>query len=318
MTKPIIIDCDPGHDDAIAILLALANPQHLEVKAITTVGGNQVLDKITDNALKLLSFIDADIPVAKGAAGPLLGQLFTGEEAHGDSGMDGPDLPPSRFKPVEKHAIELMAEIIRASERKITLVPIGPLTNIALLLRGFPDVAANIEEISLMGGGIGYGNVTSTAEFNIYVDPEAARIVYESGIPITMSGLDVTDKAPIFQDEIKALKERGEVSHMVGELLDFYSIYSRKLGYEGSSLHDPCAIGWLLRPDLFTGQCYHVEIETSGRATRGMTVADRRKVTDGVNNVRVLTDVNRDAFMELIFDALDFHDRKAAARKAKV
>lgn len=318
MTKPIIIDCDPGHDDAIAILLALANPQHLEVKAITTVGGNQVLDKITDNALKLLSFIDADIPVAKGAAGPLLGQLVTGEEAHGDSGMDGPDLPPSRFKPVEKHAIELMADIIRSSDKKITLVPIGPLTNIALLLRAFPDVAANIEEISLMGGGIGYGNVTSTAEFNIYVDPEAARIVYESGIPITMSGLDVTDKAPIFQDEIKALKERGEVSHMVGELLDFYSIYSRKLGYEGSSLHDPCAIGWLLRPDLFTGQSYHVEIETSGRATRGMTVADRRKVTEGVNNVRVLTDVNRDAFMELIFDALDFHDRNAAARKAKV
>lgn len=318
MTKPIIIDCDPGHDDAIAILLALANPQHLEVKAITTVGGNQVLDKITDNALKLLSFIDADIPLAKGAAGPLLGQLVTGEEAHGDSGMDGPDLPPSRFKPVDKHAIELMAEIIRASERKITLVPIGPLTNIALLLRGFPDVARNIEEISLMGGGIGYGNVTSTAEFNIYVDPEAARIVFESGIPITMSGLDVTDKAPIFQDEIKALKERGEVSHMVGELLDFYSIYSRKLGYEGSSLHDPCAIGWLLRPDLFTGEDYHVEIETSGKVTRGMTVADRRKKTDGANNVKVLTDVNRDAFMELIFDALDVHDRNAEARKAKV
>lgn len=317
-TRPIIIDCDPGHDDAIAILIALANPEHLDVKAITTVGGNQVLDKITDNALKLLSFIDADIPVAKGAPGPLLGQLVTGEEAHGDSGMDGPDLPASRFKPVEQHAIELMADIIRASKEKVTLVPIGPLTNIALLFKAFPDVMDNIEEISIMGGGIAYGNVTSTAEFNIYVDPEAARIVFESGLPITMSGLDVTDKAPIYQEEIAQLKDRGEVSHMVGELLDFYSIYSRKLGFEGSSLHDPCAVAWLLRPDLFQSERYHVTIETNGRVTRGMTVADRRKKSDEAANVTVLLDVDRDAFMKLVLDALDVHDRNAAARKAQV
>lgn len=317
MARPIIIDCDPGHDDAIAILLALANPQLLEVKAITTVGGNQVLEKITNNALKLLSFIDKDIPVAKGAPGPLLGKLVTGEEAHGDSGMDGPDLPPSRFKPVNKHAIELMVEVIRSSEQKVTLVPIGPLTNIALLLKGFPDVREKIEQISLMGGGISYGNVTSTAEFNIYVDPEAARIVFESGVPITMSGLDVTDKAAIYQEDIEALKQRGEVSHMVGELLDFYSIYSRKLGFEGSSLHDPCAIAWLLHPELFQSESYYVSIETDGRVTRGMTVADRRKKTDETANVQVLMDVDREAFIKLIFDALAVHDENAKARKGQ-
>ncbi|MFD1904094.1 nucleoside hydrolase [Paenibacillus rhizoplanae] len=178
MPTPIIIDCDPGHDDAIAILLALAHPGELDIRGITTVGGNQILDKITDNALRILSFVNADIPVAKGAAAPLLGKLVTGEEAHGESGMDGPALPASKFKPVEQGAVEFMLEIIRASEEKITLVPTAPLTNIALLITAYPEVKERIEKISLMGGGLAYGNVTRTAEFNIYVDPEAARIVF--------------------------------------------------------------------------------------------------------------------------------------------
>lgn len=214
MPTPIIIDCDPGHDDAIAILLALAHPGELDIRGITTVGGNQILDKITDNALKILSFVNADIPVAKGAAAPLLGKLVTGEEAHGESGMDGPALPASKFKPVEQGAVEFMLEIIRASEEKITLVPTAPLTNIALLIMAYPEVKERIEKISLMGGGLAYGNVTRTAEFNIYVDPEAARIVFESGIPIVMSGLDVTDKAAIFEEEIQEPEDaRSRVRH---------------------------------------------------------------------------------------------------------
>ncbi|WP_248549727.1 nucleoside hydrolase [Paenibacillus odorifer] len=310
MPTPIIIDCDPGHDDAIAILLAIANSEKLDLRGITTVGGNQILDKITENALKVISFVNADIPVAKGAAGPLFGKLVTGEEAHGESGMDGPLLPPSKFRPVEQGAVEFMLNIIRSSEEKITLVPMAPLTNIALLIRAYPEIKDRIEKISLMGGGISYGNVTSTAEFNIYVDPEAARIVFESGIPITMSGLDVTDKAAIFEDEILALKERGPVSTMVGELLDFYSIYGKKMGYVGSALHDPCAVAWLLHPELFESEHLYVTVETEGKLTRGMTVADRRKKTDRPANVQVLVGVDREAFMKLIFDSLEKLDQE--------
>lgn len=313
MRTPIIIDCDPGHDDAIAILLAIANSEKLDLRGITTVGGNQILDKITENALKVISFVNADIPVAKGAAGPLFGKLVTGEEAHGESGMDGPLLPPSKFRPVEEGAVEFMLNIIRSSEEKITLVPMAPLTNIALLITAYPEIKERIEKISLMGGGISYGNVTSTAEFNIYVDPEAARIVFESGIPITMSGLDVTDKAAIFEDEIVALKERGPVSTMVGELLDFYSIYGKKMGYVGSALHDPCAVAWLLHPELFESEHLYVTVETEGKLTRGMTVADKRKKTDRPANVEVLVGVDREAFMKLIFDSLEKLDQELLA-----
>lgn len=313
MRTPIIIDCDPGHDDAIAILLAIAHSEKLDLRGITTVGGNQILDKITENALKVISFVNADIPVAKGAAGPLFGKLVTGEEAHGESGMDGPLLPPSKFRPVEEGAVEFMLNIIRSSEEKITLVPMAPLTNIALLITAYPEIKGRIEKISLMGGGISYGNVTSTAEFNIYVDPEAARIVFESGIPITMSGLDVTDKAAIFEDEILALKERGPVSTMVGELLDFYSIYGKKMGYVGSALHDPCAVAWLLHPELFESEHLYVTVETEGKLTRGMTVADKRKKTDRPANVEVLVGVDREAFMKLIFDSLEKLDQELLA-----
>lgn len=310
MPIPIIIDCDPGHDDAIAILLALAHPEQLDIRGITTVGGNQILDKITDNALKVLSFVNADIPVAKGAAAPLLGKLVTGEVAHGESGMDGPNLPPSKFRPVEQGAVEFMLNIIRSSQEKITLVPTAPLTNIALLITAYPEIKDRIEKISLMGGGLAYGNVTATAEFNIFVDPEAARIVFESGIPIVMSGLDVTDKAAIFEDDIIELKRRGPVSVMVGELLDFYSIYGKKMGYVGNALHDPCAIAWLLHPELFQSEQLYVTVETEGKLTRGMTVADRRKKPEHTANTEVLLNVDREAFIKLLFDALERLDQQ--------
>lgn len=315
MATPIIIDCDPGHDDAIAIMLAYAHRDVLDIRGITTVGGNQTLEKITDNALRILQFIRADIPVAKGATGPLLGKLVTGEEAHGESGMDGPELPPAIARPIDQGAVEFMLELIRSSAEKITLVPLGPLTNIALLLTAYPEVKEKIEGISLMGGGISYGNVTSTAEFNIYVDPEAAKIVYESGIPMTMSGLDVTDKAAIFEDEIEALKQRGPASVLVGELLDFYSIYGKKMGYIGNALHDPCAVAWLLQPELFQSRHLHVTVETEGKLTRGMTVADQRKKPVSVPNVEVLVDVDRDAFIKLLFDALARLDEQLIAEK---
>ena len=228
--RNIIIDCDPGHDDAIAILMAIANSDKLKIKGITTVGGNQFLDKITDNVLKLLSYIGEDIKVAKGAEGPLLRELTVAPEAHGDSGMDGPILPESKFKAVEINAVEFMLDIIRSSEEKITLVPIAPLTNIALLLTAYPEVKSKIEMICLMGGSIEEGNVTPTAEFNIFVDPEAAKIVFNSGIPIIMSGLNFTNRVSIYDNEISELKKGGKASVLVGELLDFYSIHSKRFG----------------------------------------------------------------------------------------
>lgn len=224
--------------------------------------------------------------------------------------MDGPALPASKFKPVEQGAVEFMLEIIRASDEKITLVPTAPLTNIALLITAYPEVKERIEKISLMGGGLAYGNVTRTAEFNIYVDPEAARIVFESGIPIVMSGLDVTDKAAIFEEEIQELKTRGPVSVMVGELLDFYSIYGKKMGFVGNALHDPCAIAWLLHPGLFESEHLYVTVETEGKLTRGMTVADRRKKPDQPANTEVLLGVDREAFIKLLFDSLERLDRQ--------
>lgn len=248
--RNIIIDCDPGHDDAIALLMAIANKKELNILGITTVGGNQLLDKVTQNALKVLSLVNEDIPVASGEALPLIREVHTGGDAHGDSGMDGPVLPAPKYSAVSSNAVQFMYEKIKSSKEKVTLVPIGPLTNIALLLRVYPEIKNNIELICLMGGGIYSGNRTPAAEFNIYVDPEAAKIVFNSGVDIVMAGLDVTEKAMIMDDEREKLRNKGKVSNFVAELLDFYSIASKRFGFEGSALHDPCAIGYLLRPDL--------------------------------------------------------------------
>lgn len=312
--EPIIIDCDPGHDDAIAIMLAAAHSRQLKLLGITTIGGNQTLAKITDNALKLMTFLDLNVPLARGAEGPLVGRLVTGADAHGDSGMDGPVLPPSSFAPIEEHAVEFMARTIRASEERVTLIPLGPLTNIAMLLKAYPDVAANIRRISLMGGGLARGNVTATAEFNIYVDPEAAKIVFASGIPIVMSGLDVTEKAMMMDDEILALRQRGgQASRLVAELLEFYSIASKRFGFEGSALHDPCAVAYLLAPELFQAQSFYVDVETQGTLTRGMTVGDLRPRPEAAPNATVLMDVDRKAFISFVFDALSVLDDRLAA-----
>lgn len=307
--RRIIIDCDPGHDDAIAILLALAHPDKFKIEGITTVGGNHNVDKITDNLLKLLTLVDKDIKVAKGAKSPLVCPLVTGEEAHGGTGMDGHNLSDIKFKPIAKGAVEFMKDIITEASDKITLVAIGPLTNIAMLFSTFPEVKEKIELISLMGGGINEGNKTAAAEFNIYVDPEAAKIVFDSGVPIVMSGLDVTNKAQMYYTEFKRLKGKGKVSAFVNDLLDFYSIFSKKFGYDkGSALHDPCAIAYLLNPDIFTAKKYHIDIETTGTVTRGMTVADRRKLPEGRLNANVLLDLDREAFVNMIFNALDILD----------
>lgn len=312
MTRPIILDCDPGHDDAIALILALANPS-LRPLAVTTSAGNQTPDKTLNNALRILTLLNrSDIPVAAGASKPLARELIIADNVHGETGLDGPVLPAPSFHPQPINAVELMAQQIRASEHPVTLVPTGPLTNIALLLAGHSELHSKIERIVLMGGAAGVGNWTPAAEFNIFVDPEAADIVFKSGIPITMCGLDVTHRAQIMDEDIERIRQiQNPVAQCVAELLDFFMIYHRdpKWGFTGAPLHDPCTIAWLLKPTLFSAEECWVGIETKGEYTAGMTVVDRYQLTTNATNANVLFDINRQGFVDLLVESLHFYTR---------
>lgn len=320
MTKPIIIDCDPGHDDALALLLAYAwqLQSKWQIIGVTTIGGNQTLDKVTLNARNILAALGAKIPLAKGQEGPLINQLQTGGFAHGDSGMAGPSFPEPDYPLVEKSGILFLYDLILASEMPVTLIALGPLTNIALLIKTFPEIKSKIEVISLMGGGISHGNFTPSAEFNFYVDPQAAKIVYDSGIPIVMSGLDVTEKATITLDEIKALEGKGKFSQLAYELLSFYNQSGRQFGFVDSALHDVCAVAYLLQPDLFKRQTYAVDIITNDGPTRGMSLADKRLKPDMKNSILVLESVDRTGFVKLVCEALDYLDQQDKDRSCHV
>lgn len=311
---PIIIDCDPGHDDAIALLWALASPA-LEVKAVTTVAGNQSIEKVTDNAIKVLTKARVyDIPVGQGYSRPLIGELNDGELIHGETGLDGPQLPEKAFEKSELNSVELMIKTIEEAQEKITIVALGPLSNVARLLIIRPDLKERIQQISLMGGGT-YGNWTPAAEYNIWVDPEAAKIVFDSGLPIVMAGLDVTQKAYVTDEENERLKTQGnEVSVFVSELIEFYRQYHYEVeGFPGCTLHDPCAVAALVHPEIFVAEQCHVDIELSGKLTRGMTVIDRIGYLEKIfkekeeRQVKVLFDVDREKFVEYFLEAMGRH-----------
>ena len=308
--RNILIDCDPGHDDALAIITALASSK-LNVLGISTIGGNQTLEKVTKNAKNILNFLDVKIPLAMGEDRPLVKKLQTGEEGHGDSGMDGPYFSENNY-PIEKErGVLFLWKKIMASEEKVTIVALGPLTNIALLLRTFPEVKEKIECISLMGGGIDRGNCTPLAEFNIYVDPEAAEIVFQSGVKIIMSGLDVTERAEITVAEIDSLKNKGKASNLVYELLKFYNISGRKFGFIDSPLHDLCAVAYLINSEIFEGDNYNVNVITDDGKARGLTYIDKRLSASKENrNIFVLSNVNRSEFVKILMEALEFWDKK--------
>lgn len=302
--KNLLIDCDPGHDDALAIMTALANPESVTVLGITTIGGNQTLTKVTENAKNILSFLKADIPLAMGQVGPLVKPLQTAPEAHGDSGMDGPYFDGADYPIASTNGVQFLAEKILSSKDKVTLVALGPLTNIALLIKNYPEVLPQIEEISLMGGGIHHGNQTALAEFNIYVDPDAAEIVFQSEIPIIMSGLDVTEKAEITVAEINQLKNEGKVSHLAYELLSFYNQSGRQFGFINSPIHDLCAVVYLLKPELFNGSFADIHVITDDSPARGLTYGDFRRIAPEPKNTLVLDDVDREGFVEILRTAL--------------
>ncbi len=305
MRKNIIIDCDPGHDDVMAILLALGNPDFFNVIGVTTVAGNQTLEKVTLNLRRLYTYLGIGTPAASGAAKPIARELVLGDLVHGESGLDGWDFPEPTFELDSTNAITFMREKIMKCEGKVTLVPVGPLTNIGLLLSTFPEVVEKIEAISIMGGSIYAGNMTPNAEFNIMVDPEAAWIVFNSGIPVIMSGLEVTHAGGITHAEIASLCAKdGRVSKMCGDLLKFYVSYHDGEGYASFPLHDVCAVMYLLKPEIFTYQDLQVEIDCNDGPTLGRTAADLREWMRYENpNTRVLVDVDREKFIEVLFEA---------------
>jgi inosine-uridine nucleoside N-ribohydrolase len=302
VSTPIVIDCDPGHDDAIAILLALASPE-VELLAVTTVAGNQTLEKTTRNALKVLELAGrADVPVAAGADRPLRRELRTAAHVHGESGLDGPDLPEPTAAPVAAHAADLLAELLRPG---VVLVPTGPLTNVALLLERHPGVTGRLERIAWMGGAIGEGNVTPAAEFNAFVDPEAAAVVFGSGIEVTMIGLDVTHKALFTRAHADRLRGAGKAGRAVAELSDFFQrFHESRYGFDGSPIHDALAVAVVIDPSLVeTVEC-NVSIETASELCDGRTVVDRWHVTGLPPNAKVGVDVDAERFLELLVERI--------------
>ncbi len=294
MTTPIVIDCDPGHDDAMAILLALASPE-VDLVGVTTVAGNQTLDKTTRNALVTLEIGGrSDIPVVAGAAAPLRRELRTAAHVHGETGLDGPELPEPSAHAVDADPGEWL-------EPGVVLVATAPLTNVALWLeRGIRP-----ERIVWMGGSIGEGNVTPAAEFNAFVDPEAAAAVFASGIPIAMVGLDVTHKALFTRAHAERLRDAGRAGRFVAELSDFFQgFHERSYGFGGSPIHDAMAVAHVIDPTLLTTRHVNVAVETSSELCDGRTVVDLRGVTGREPNAEVGVDVDADRFLELLVSRL--------------
>lgn len=308
MARKIIIDTDPGQDDAIAILLALGSPE-LEVLGLTAVAGNVPLKLTQKNARKICELAGRpDIKVFAGAIRPLARQLVTAEEVHGKTGLNGPDLPEPKMPLQEQYAVDFIVETLMSEPLgTVTLCPLGPLTNIALALIREPRIAPRIKEIVLMGGGyFEQGNVTPSAEFNIYVDPQAADVVLRAGIPTVIMPLDVTHKALTSQKRTAAIRNIGnKVGVAAAEMLDYFERFDEeKYGTDGGPLHDPCVIAYLLKPELFKGRVCNVTIETASELTMGATVVDWWGTTKKPKNATVMRDIDADGFFALITDRL--------------
>lgn len=303
MKKLVLIDCDPGHDDAIALLLAFARKEW-DILSVTTVAGNQTLEKTLHNALAVLSYAEIKVPVAAGYAKPLLRKLITAPEIHGETGLDGPALPEPNFSPEPVHGVRQIIETIRKQNGKVTVITTGPLTNLAAALIGAPDIKEKIEKIVSMGGAAGVGNWTPAAEFNILVDPEAASFVFTSGIPLTMVGLDVTNQAIMEHDDIDWLKRQDrKIATFVAELLEFF-IDQERVGVKGAPMHDPLAVAVAAVPEVVVCKKYPVKIEMGGNYTTGRTVVDFNRITGEEPNVDVALELNRDLFFKLLKGAI--------------
>ncbi|MBN9151860.1 MAG: nucleoside hydrolase [Cryobacterium sp.] len=307
MATKIILDCDPGHDDAIAMLLAHGNPQ-IELVAVTTVHGNQTIEKVTRNALAVATVAGiTGVPFAAGAHRPLVRAAEVAESIHGDSGMDGPVLPDPAFAPEDRHAVDLIIDtVMQNPPGTITLVPTGALTNIALAVRKEPRIADRVKEVVLMGGGYHVGNWSAAAEFNIVIDPEAAHIVFNESWKLTMVGLDLTHKALATPDVVASIAAIDTApARFVLELLDFFTeSYRDAQGFDYPPVHDPCAVALVIDPSVMTVVRVPLDIELTGSLTLGMTVADFRAEAPDTCTTYAATDLDHAKFWGLITDAL--------------
>lgn len=316
--KNIWLDADPGIDDAVAFAVLIANRDKLNICGISSVAGNQTSDRVTTNALKLTEFLGAeDIPVVRGVRGPLLRDPVDAGEVHGKSGLGYLQLPAPKKQTASENGVPYMRDVIMnlPEGEKITIMPIGPLTNIALLIKTFPEVKERIEEIVLMGGAAVGGNITPTAEFNIWEDPEAAKIVFDSGLPIVMCGLDVTQKCGLNRQQVKELLEsEGRVQHAYGEMLTFYFDSPAYKNSDRIYIHDATTAIYIVHPEIFGGRKMRVNVDCSEGFNRGMTVCDMRTVADGEmpeggENALVLNQADYAAYQKILLDVLTGYDR---------
>jgi inosine-uridine nucleoside N-ribohydrolase len=303
VSTPVLLDCDPGHDDAIALLLALASPE-LELLGVTTTYGNQTLEKTTANALRVLELVErTDVPVSAGADRPLARELFVAAHVHGESGLDGPSLPEAHATPISDDAASFMARMIRAASAPVTIVATGPLTNVARYLA--EHGSDGIGRVVAMGGAIAEGNFTPAAEFNVWCDPEAAAAVFDSGLDVSMMGLDVTHQALLGADVEARLRATGRVGAFVADLNVYFTRYHRETyGWEGAPIHDAVAVAHLIRPDLVETQHRNVEVELESELCRGRTVVDLWNRTDRPPNAHVGVAIDVDAFFELLVERI--------------
>lgn len=307
---PILMDCDPGHDDAIAIIMALASDK-LDVLGITTACGNQTIEKTTKNAQGICEFLGRrDIPIAMGRKAPLLTPVYTAGIAHGESGLDGPQLPEPVAPLQKESAVEFLAKKLEESDIPVVLVPTGPLTNIATLILCYPHLVEKIDKIVLMGGSIVSGcSGRGAAEFNIMVDPYAADIVYTSGIPIVMMGLDVTNYTTIGFDEKQKFRDAGRVGTLVADLSDFFGRGFEMIGWCGVPIHDACTIAYLIEPSIFEMKEIHVDIDLNGEYTMGSTVGDFYGVEGKEPNVLAGVSSDRERFIEMLLEACKSYEK---------
>ncbi|MER3462279.1 MAG: ribonucleoside hydrolase [Armatimonadota bacterium] len=305
MPRKIILDCDPGHDDAVAIMLALASPE-LEVLGITTTYGNVGLERTTRNALVVQEVIGTSVGVYPGTDRPLVRDRISAEAVHGISGLEGPDLPQPRQQPQGKHAVHFIIESVLAHPGEVTLVPTGALTNIALAMRMEPKIVPLIRQIVLMGGSIDIGNWSPSAEFNILCDPHAAKIVFEAAVPLMMCGLNLTHQTPAIPSRVARFRALGtRVGEFTAQLLEFFRQHHREVfGWEGAPIHDACAVAFLIKPELFKTGMYNVEIEANEGLAYGRTVCDYWHVTGKKPNVEVGLEIDADGFYDLLVERI--------------
>lgn len=312
---PVLLDGDPGHDDAIAWVLANASPL-LDIRAVTSVSGNQTIEKTTYNAGRILALIGLDVPLAPGRSKPLCGEAFHAPGVHGASGLDGAALPEPKRAPLEMDACTLMAKVLSESAKQVAIVATGPLTNVAALLLTYPRVKEKIRLISFMGGGLQHGNWSPAAEFNMLVDPEAADVVLKSGLPLKMAGLDVTERALVFPEDFARVRALGNpVSRVVADWLDFFYDFHRRIGYTGAPVHDAVAVTALERPDLLTTKKLYVAVETVGDYCRGATVANWNGRLGHAPNVSCALDINRKGFVDYLVHAVGTYGKGGGAHE---